>query len=264
MILFIDTSGGRNRLALYSKVGEFKAEESLPERGTSEVVLSTLERLLQQAKLKKEDLTGIAVVVGPGSFTGLRVGVSFANALGLGLGLPLLGIPAGEDPDSSIKEGRLKRRWLRPNYGAEPKVTIRREISELQQPSSLHTAVGAAFVRDGQVFLGLRMYETEPLWTVPGGRGRKGETLGETLRREVEEEVGITDLQIKRLLGTVPGAHSGDTFYFFECETDQEPKLSEPENFKEWRWVSLNDPPKEFINQRAWDLLVREFVQKHD
>lgn len=51
-----------------------------------------LQRALRQAHLILEALDVVVVVTGPGSFTSIRVGVSFANALAYGEGIPVLGI----------------------------------------------------------------------------------------------------------------------------------------------------------------------------
>jgi ADP-ribose pyrophosphatase YjhB (NUDIX family) len=252
MILFIDTSGERNRLALFSATGEQVAERELPARGTSEVILAELETLLKDAGKRKEDLTGIAVVIGPGSYTGLRVGLSFGNALALGLELPMLGMAAGADPSVEISKGKFEKQWLRPDYGGEAHVTVKDPLARL---GDAKTAVGIAFIREREVLLGLRLYEPEPLWTVPGGRGSSNETLEQTLRREVKEETGIERFEVTGFLGTVPGAHPGDTFYFVRGETTQEPQLLEPELFREWRWVAKSDRPDAFINEAAWKLV---------
>ncbi len=57
----------------------------------SQVLLPLIEKLLEVSKLEPKDLKGIEVTTGPGSFTGLRVGVSVANALGYSLGIPVNG-----------------------------------------------------------------------------------------------------------------------------------------------------------------------------
>lgn len=57
----------------------------------SQVLLPLIEKLLKSQKLDFKDLAEIEVETGPGSFTGLRVGVSVANALGFSLGIPVNG-----------------------------------------------------------------------------------------------------------------------------------------------------------------------------
>jgi 8-oxo-dGTP pyrophosphatase MutT (NUDIX family) len=122
----------------------------------------------------------------------------------------------------------------------------------------------AAFVvkRDGQqILIGLRHYTPDKfkqvdLWTVPGGRGDAGETVGETLHRETAEEVGITDLEVCDYLGDIPGAKAGDMVPVFVCQTNQEPTLMEPDKFSEWRWSKPGDIPENFINPEAIQMIA--------
>lgn len=51
---------------------------------------------LEDARLDKRELELLVVGLGPGSFTGLRVGVSLAKGLALGLGCPMVGVPSAE------------------------------------------------------------------------------------------------------------------------------------------------------------------------
>ena len=59
----------------------------------SERLMAMVDRLLQDCGFKASDLEGLAVSVGPGSFTGLRVGVATAKGLALALGLPVAAVP---------------------------------------------------------------------------------------------------------------------------------------------------------------------------
>lgn len=55
-----------------------------------------LDRLLEHCGVELGDLGGIGVGLGPGSYTGLRVGVAFAKGLEFGLRVPLVGVPSFE------------------------------------------------------------------------------------------------------------------------------------------------------------------------
>jgi ADP-ribose pyrophosphatase YjhB (NUDIX family) len=118
----------------------------------------------------------------------------------------------------------------------------------------------AIILKDDKLLIGLRNYTPDKwkkisVWTAPGGRCDDGETLEQTLRRETSEEVGITDLKITNYLGTIPGAKEGDVVFAFEAETNQEPKLMEPEKFSEWKWCKLSEIPDNFINPPTLKLI---------
>lgn len=57
----------------------------------SQILLPLIEKLLKKNNLEFKDLTGVEVATGPGSYTGLKVGVSVANALGYALKIPING-----------------------------------------------------------------------------------------------------------------------------------------------------------------------------
>ncbi len=92
MILAIDTATEYASLALYSPNG-LRAEESwLAGRNHTVEVMPRLNRMLKLAHLKVSDLTALAVSLGPGSFTGVRIGLSIAKGLALPHKLPVIGI----------------------------------------------------------------------------------------------------------------------------------------------------------------------------
>ena len=62
----------------------------------SEAAIPIIDKLLIKNNLRLTDLTNIDVNVGPGSFTGLRVGISIANALGFLLNIPVNGKKIGD------------------------------------------------------------------------------------------------------------------------------------------------------------------------
>jgi tRNA threonylcarbamoyladenosine biosynthesis protein TsaB len=75
------------------------------ERGQAEALLPMVDLALREAALHPSVLDLIAVTVGPGSFTGIRVGIAAARGIALGLDVPLLGVTgfeaavAGREPD---------------------------------------------------------------------------------------------------------------------------------------------------------------------
>ena len=85
MKLWIDTSSNQKTIV---KLDDLESVEDSRVQH-SQIVLQMLEKLLQEKKAKMSDITEIEVNPGPGSFTGLRVGVAIANALGYALKVPV-------------------------------------------------------------------------------------------------------------------------------------------------------------------------------
>src|SRR5690606_17880913 len=93
VVLSIDTAAPRLQLALSD--GE-RVELLLEDmaQGQAERLFPALDDLLVRAGHVYADLTRIAVTTGPGSFTGLRIGLSAARGLGLARKLPVVGVPS--------------------------------------------------------------------------------------------------------------------------------------------------------------------------
>lgn len=69
------------------------AQESMTlQRGHAEALMPLIKRVMERTKLAFADLDRIAVTTGPGSFTGLRVGIAAARGLGLAAAKPVVGI----------------------------------------------------------------------------------------------------------------------------------------------------------------------------
>ena len=92
MELSIDTSTDTASIALSSH-GEIIAELTwhAGQNHTTELI-PNLTCILEQVKLNLKDISGVIVAKGPGSFNGLRVGMSTAKGLALALNIPLVGI----------------------------------------------------------------------------------------------------------------------------------------------------------------------------
>jgi tRNA threonylcarbamoyl adenosine modification protein YeaZ len=91
MILAINTASEQISIALYKKdqIEIERAWESY--RTQSKELLPAIESMLKENNVKLTDLTTIVVFQGPGSYTGLRVGISVANALAWSLDIPIIG-----------------------------------------------------------------------------------------------------------------------------------------------------------------------------
>ncbi len=90
-ILGFDTSTEACAVGVITDVECVSRFELTPRRHT-ECVLPWSEELLAQAEIDKTQLHAIAVGVGPGAFTGVRLAVSLAQGMALGLSLPMIGV----------------------------------------------------------------------------------------------------------------------------------------------------------------------------
>lgn len=107
MILIINTSGNNLEFVLnenHKSVVVEKQSVALP--------IET-EKFINECGAKWSDLTAIGVVVGPGSFTGIRLGIAYAKGLAMGLKIPVVGINLfdlylAQTPDAfvAIESGR--------------------------------------------------------------------------------------------------------------------------------------------------------------
>lgn len=95
-VLFIDTSNNKEIKVGLEIDGENYIVDQLIDYRKAQAVLPIAERLLKEHALSLRDITEITVNPGPGSFTGVRVGVTIANTLGYLLNVPVNGLPAGE------------------------------------------------------------------------------------------------------------------------------------------------------------------------
>lgn len=94
LVVGIETSGGTGSVALLRGTTVL-GEEALGEGTTHGVSLHpALDRLLRAAGAEADEAGLVAVGTGPGSFTGMRVGVSAARALAFAAGCPVIGVPS--------------------------------------------------------------------------------------------------------------------------------------------------------------------------
>ena len=91
MLLGIDTSAKRGILCLGTRE-KILVRKTLSAGSSSGELIPALATLMRRKKIKREDLEAVVVSLGPGSFTGLRVGLSLAKSLAFVLKIPLVGV----------------------------------------------------------------------------------------------------------------------------------------------------------------------------
>ena len=92
LLLALDTSTSTASVALFDGQRVLSETTWLAGREHSSRLLVEIDSALERAQRTPEELTGLVVACGPGSFTGVRVALSVAKGMAAGLGVPLWGI----------------------------------------------------------------------------------------------------------------------------------------------------------------------------
>lgn len=128
MILYINTTNETTIIRLFQKNGILIDQKSwLCQKNQSEELLFEIDILLRKNSFNKLNIKSIVVMNNNGSYTGLRVGLSTANALAYSLDIPILA--SNHDLDAkNIKSfsWAIKKRFrtpVMPKYAYPPKIT---------------------------------------------------------------------------------------------------------------------------------------------
>jgi tRNA threonylcarbamoyl adenosine modification protein YeaZ len=90
VLLSIDTSAGTSVAIVDSEAGVLAERNSSDTRSHAELVGAFIADCIAEAGIAVTDLSGVAVGMGPGPFTGLRVGIAAARAFAFGIGRPVM------------------------------------------------------------------------------------------------------------------------------------------------------------------------------
>lgn len=160
MLLAIDTSSRMVGVALYDENGVISETVwSSPNYHTIQLA-PAVERILQQAGKQVTDVGAFAVAIGPGSFTGVRIGIALAKGLAMARRAPLFGIPSLDvlaaaqpviaTPLAAILQagrGRLAVGW----YRAEKGVWISNGVLEVLDADKLAQRIESPTVVCGEL-----------------------------------------------------------------------------------------------------------------
>ena len=134
MFLFIDTTENEIVLALFQKDKLIDQIQKKAQKKQAELLLIVLDEFLKKNKVNLQNIKGIIVVQGPDSFTGTRIGVTTANALGFSLDIPVVGMKKiSFSQDKIIKEEISKFKKIKnflpvnPIYSAPPPITKKKK-----------------------------------------------------------------------------------------------------------------------------------------
>jgi tRNA threonylcarbamoyl adenosine modification protein YeaZ len=133
MILIVNTCLKNSfEVIIADKKNDYKVKKVSGGFNCSEKLLTTIDSLLKKVKSDSSELKAVAVVIGPGGFTSVRIGVAIVNALGYGLNLPIIGLKVADFSDNNelVKKVFLelknskKGKLVLPYYDRKPNITI--------------------------------------------------------------------------------------------------------------------------------------------
>jgi tRNA threonylcarbamoyladenosine biosynthesis protein TsaB len=125
IILTIRTDKPEAEIALYDDEKQLIHETWIAHRELAETIHKKLSKLLTPLNKSLDDISGIVCFKGPGSFTGLRIGITVANALAYAEDVPIVAKESQGWQAQGIKallSGQNYKIAL-PDYGAEAKTT---------------------------------------------------------------------------------------------------------------------------------------------
>jgi len=146
IVLAFDTSLARCSVALWRDGKILAHRESPMERGHAEALMPMVNAVMDEAGLAYAALSRIGVTLGPGSFTGLRIGLAAAKGLSLGSGAPAFGVTTLEAvakqaaPDSGGRDIFVVLDTGRPEVFVQrfaPDLAPRTDIAATADPASL-------------------------------------------------------------------------------------------------------------------------------
>jgi len=91
-ILAVDTATATLRLGMCFGRDRRVKSDSPAERSHGQMIIRRIDDLCQSAGLQKRDIEAIVVSLGPGSFTGLRIGLAAVKGIAVALGIPVAGV----------------------------------------------------------------------------------------------------------------------------------------------------------------------------
>jgi tRNA threonylcarbamoyladenosine biosynthesis protein TsaB len=129
VILTIRTDKPEAEVGLFDGDKQTAYETWLAHRELSVTIHKKMDEMLKAQSKTLQDIKGIVCFKGPGSFTGLRIGLTVGNALAYGLGVPVVGA-IGEswvqDGMAALQRDNNNKIAL-PEYGAEVHITLQKK-----------------------------------------------------------------------------------------------------------------------------------------
>jgi len=126
IILTIKTDQPKAKISLYDDDRRLAEITWLADRELSDTIHIKIKELLDKSKKDWTDISGVIAFSGPGSFTGLRIGLSVANALIYGLSCPGVGASGENWIKMGIEKLKIGKndKVIKANYGADAHITL--------------------------------------------------------------------------------------------------------------------------------------------
>lgn len=126
MVLSLRTDNPNAEVGLHNNAGQLSYHVWPADRQLAKDLLRVIHEQLTAQKASWPAITGVVVFEGPGSFTGLRIGITVANTLAYGQNIPL--IAARGDDWLQVGLAKLRAghndRLVLPHYGSEAHITL--------------------------------------------------------------------------------------------------------------------------------------------
>lgn len=125
IILTIRTDKPESEIALFDNQDKIDEIIWQAHRTLADTIHLKIKGLLDKNSRDWQDIKGIVCFKGPGSFTGLRIGLTVGNTLAYGLEIPIIGSSGNNWQNNGTKEllAGKNQKIIIPNYGAEVKIT---------------------------------------------------------------------------------------------------------------------------------------------
>ena len=195
--LAINTASRTTQIALLKQDKILREKEWISENNESEKLMPEIDDLLKNKKIKYDDLERIIVVKGPGSFTGLRVGVSVANAIAYVQKIPVYGIDSfkflrAKNEDDEIEvivlfAGRSEV-YVQLTEKSEPVIYKVEEAVDVLKEKGIKKVFGEVLQEQKKSFKEVQLIESTKTF---------GETVLSLKEKELEKKNIIEPLYIK-------------------------------------------------------------------
>jgi len=219
--LGIDTSGPYCAVGVADGTGMAAESTVRTGRSLAERLPDIVNRVLSDSGIRGQELDGIAVSIGPGSYTGLRIGLGLAKGLAFGWDRPILAVPT---MDGLVRRVPMVFSWaavaipsrktevylglFRPGesgWAAEGEIEVRgddRITSGLPEGNIALLGEGTGVLR-AKGGLDPRFYLMPPEWSIPSGYLVAETGLGLLKQGRVSDLHGLAPMYVKRFKGVL-------------------------------------------------------------